>query len=344
MCSSPPCTVLTCKLFADVSLKPPNTISDIRKAPVSSFEGVTSAVYYDSKIFFLCEIYLKEQREFCAGTTVWYNPFVGKFDAIRNQEIVCFGHFGTNLLALARNKQFYLLTNFTWEVASIPSLPVDDLKNPIILTYQSLLIIIIGKVVWVHDDGVCDWVQFELSVAEGDLDISPKNSFAILAGKLFVCISSQETVYSVELQQVMDKILNYPNSKTDEDNLSTQEDETKPKEAETSTPDSAEGKPLPPKLMLQLNQILKGATFIFLHVEILLAFHNTPGSIDRVWYYDVRCYHWHNVEYNSNDASSLMLKNWISLSNCAGVLEFVWSKWAWAQCHAKLYKIQLAKQ
>ena len=349
--------------MADVSFKPADTISaeilNIKKAPVSSFEEVISAVYYDSKVFFLCEMHVKKQQP-CAGTTIWYDPIVGKFDAIKDQEMVCFGHFGTNLLALASDKLFYLLTNSAWKVASIPSLPADDLQNPVILTYQSLLIIVNGKVVWVHDDSICDWMQFELSVAEGDLDISPKNSFAILAGKLFICISSQETVYSVELQPVIDKILNYPNSKTGQDDPSTQEEETKPKQEDEvikdalndalkedvldKAPNSTEGKPVPPKQTLQLSRILKGATFIFLHSENLLAFHNTPTCIDRVWYYDVRCYHWHNVEYNNSDASGLMLKNWISLSNCAGVLKLVWSSWSWAQCRAKLYTIQLAKQ
>ena len=175
--------------------------------------------------------------------------------------------------------------------------------------------------VWAHDDKACEWLEFEMSVEEGDFEVSPNNSFAILAGKLFVCNSSQETVYSVDLQEVIDRLYN---SKVSE-NVSLMQQ---------------------PKRILQLKRILKGATFIFRHAEDLLAFHNTPSTIDRVWYYDVRCYHWHNIECSSSDASGVMLKNWLSLPNCAGILELaLTSAWtlttSWGQ--AKLYEIQVDK-
>ena len=325
MCSSPPCTVLTCKLVGDVSLKTSDRISgivqNIMKAPKSSFTKMKPVVYYDSKVLFLCEMNCKKQKEPCVGATVWYDPMVGTFDAIINAEIACFGHFGTTLLALGKNKQFFLLKDYAWEVASIPTLPVDDLKNPVILTYYSLVIIVNGDMVWAHDDKACEWLDFEMSVEEGDFEVSPNNSFAILAGKLFVCNSSQETVYSVDLQEVIDRLYN---SKVSE-NVSLMQQ---------------------PKRILQLKRILKGATFIFRHAEDLLAFHNTPSTIDRVWYYDVRCYHWHNIECSSSDASGVMLKNWLSLPNCAGILELaLTSAWtlttSWGQ--AKLYEIQVDK-
>ena len=318
-------------------------IKSITKAPNSSFEEVMPAVFYDSRIFVLCILYCKRQKDACTGATIWYDHKVGKFDAITDEEIACFGHFGTDLLALGKNKQFFRLKDNAWKGALIPSLPADNLHNPAILTYHSLLIIINDNVVWVRDDIVCEWMQFELSSDDGDFKGSPKNSFAILAGKLFICCSSKESVYFVELQHVIDKC--YANSKS---NASPQngtnyenglKDDTS---GETPGPENTVEKQV--KHIICLSRILKGATFIFLHAENLLAFHNTPSSIDRVWYYDVQCYHWHNVEYNSNDANGVMLKNWISLSNCAGILEFVWS-WAlsatWGE--AKLYEIQLIK-
>ena len=251
------------------------------------------------------------------GATVWYDPLVGRFDVIKDQEIVCFCRFGTTLLALAKNKQFFLLADYAWESASIPPLPAtDDLQNPVILTYHSFLIIVNSDVIWVHDDDFCDWIKFKLSTEGRKFEGSPKDSFAVLSGKLFVCSSSQEMVYSVELQQVVDIALNYSNS---ENSLSTKHEP------------------------LQLNLIFKGATFIFPHAKYLLAFHNTSASIDRVWYYDVQCYHWHNVEYNSSDASGVMLKDWMSMSDCAAILDLTlpsaWAITSWG--HAKLYGIQL---
>ena len=314
--------------MGDVSLKIADNcktsgkVQSIVHAPKSSFKKVIPAVYYDSKVFLLCEINSKKQKE---GATVWYHPMVGTFDAITNVEIACFGHFGTRLLALGQlgnNKQFFLLKDNSWEVASIPALPVDDLKNPVILTYYSLLIIVNGDMIWAHDDNTRKWVAFEMSVSEeGNFKVSLKNSFAILAGKLFACDSSQETVYSVDLQEVIDKL---SNSEVNDDSSLMQQ----------------------PKQILKLKRILKGATFIFRHAEDLLAFHNIPSAIDRVWYYDVQCYHWHNVECSSNDASGVMLKNWLSLSNGAGILELaLTSAWtlttSWGQ--AKLYEVQVDK-
>ena len=309
--------------MGDVSLKVADEISgkvqNILHAPKSSFKKVLPTVYYDSKVMFLCEMNCKKQKEPCVGATVWYDPTVGTFDAITNAQIACFGHFGTRLLALGKNKQFFLLKDYIWEVASIPTLPVDDLKNPVILTYYSLLLIVNGSMVWAHDDNTRKWDGFEMSVEEGDFEVSLNNSFAILAGKLFACNSSQETVYSVDIQEVIDRF-----SKVNDDSSLMQQ----------------------PKQILLLKRILKGATFIFRHAEDLLAFHNTPSTIDRVWYYDVQCYHWHNVECSDNDASSMMLKNWLSLSNCAGILDLtLTSAWtfttSWGQ--AKLYEVQVDK-
>ena len=345
-------------------MKPADRISaviqNIKKAPVSSFEGVMPAVYYDSKIFFLGDVVYKKQKQPCVGAVVWYDPLVGKFDVIRDQEIVCFGHFGTSLLALSKNRQFFLLTDYAWEATSIPSLPATagDLQNSVLLTYHSILIIVKGKVVWVYVDNNYCWMPFELVVEKGDFEISSINSFTILAGKLFVCISSKKMVYSVELQQLIDITLNYSNSKADGNRLSTQDNLKSKKENQTVTIEDAlndavsDETPISDntassKQTLQMNQILKGATFIFRHAENLLAFHNTPSSIDRIWYYDVRCYHWHDVAIGSsnNDTTGALLKNWISLHDRAGVLELALpSGWmlttAWGQ--SKLYEIQLS--
>ena len=349
----------------DVSLKPAEKISpiiqNIKKAPLSSFEGVIPAVYYDSKIFFLSEISYKKQKQ---SGIIWYDPLLGKFNVIRDQEIITFGHFGTTLLALAKDKQFFTLTDNAWQATSIPSLPsaAGDLQNPVILMYHSMLIIVNGNVVWVYNDSVCKWVQLELSVEEGDFEVSPTNSFAILADKLFVCISSQKIVYSVGLQQLIDITLSYSNSKTSGNCLSTQQDailklrqenqsvhfrlEDALDDAVLAVPDNT-GQSNFFKKILKMNKILKGATFIFCHARNLLALHNTSSSIDKIWYYDAQCCHWHNVEYDSNDASSVMLKKWICLSNnCAGILELALpSAWtfttSWGQ--AKLYEIQLLK-
>ena len=361
------CVVLSCKFLGGVNLKPADRISaviqNIKKAPVSSFEGVIPAVYYDSKIFFLGDVVYKKQKQPCVSATVWYDPVVGKFDVIRDLEIVCFSYFGTSLLALAKNRKFFLLSNYTWEATSIPPLPATagDLQNSVLLTYHSILIIVNGKVVWVHVDNVYDWMQFELEV-DGNFEVSSKNSFTILAGKLFACISSQKTVYSVELQQLIDIALNYSNSNINGNCLSTQQDAVKSMQEnqtvhvsiedalndaisdETPIPDNT-GQSILSKQTLKMNKILKGATFIFCHAENLLAFHNSPSSIDKVWYYDAQCCHWHNVEYDSNDASSVMLKKWICLSNnYAGILELALpSGWtfttSWGQ--SKLYEIQL---
>ena len=302
-------------------------------------------------------MYFKKPKQTYVGATAWYDPLVGRFDAIRDQEIACFGRFGTALLALSKNKQFFLLTDNAWESASIPPLPADNLQHPIILTYHSFLIIVDGYVIWVHDDNLCGWMQFALTVEGGNFDVSPKNSFTILAGKLFVCSSFQETVYSVELQQVVDVALSY--SKTNENSLPTNQEPSKDADTmkvenslkdalkdacldETQMPNNNES----PKRTLQLNLIFKGASFIFLHAENLLAFHSSSTSVDRAWYFDVRCYHWHNIEFNSSEIGGVMLKYWISLSNgAAGILDLVlpsaWAITSWGR--AKLYEIQLIK-
>ena len=360
--------MLSCKFLGGVNLQPSDRMSEviqnIKKASISSFEGVTPAVCFDSKIFFLADVVCKKQKQPCVGAVVWYDPLVGKFDVIIDQEIVCFDHFGTSLLALAMNRQFFLLTDYAWEATSIPLLPetAGDLQNSALLTYHSILIIVKGKMVWVYADNNCCWMPFELVVEGGDFEVSSKNSFTILAGILFVCIPSQKTVYSVELQQLIDIALNFSNSKADGNHLSTQQDGLKSKkENQTVTIEDAlndavsdetpisdnTGQPASSRQTLQMNQILKGATFIFRHAKNLLAFHNTPSSIDRVWYYDVRCYHWHDVAIGSsiNDTTGAMLKKWISLLDCAGVLELALpSAWtlttAWGQ--AKLYEMQLS--
>lgn len=106
------------------------------------------------------------------------------------------------------------------------------------------MIVINDDAIWVHDDIVHEWMQFELSSEEGDFKGSPKNSFAILAGKLFVCCSSQESVYSVELQHVIDKY--YPNTRN---NASPQKDVKLKQENETnengSTDDTSDVTPTP---------------------------------------------------------------------------------------------------
>ena len=250
---------------------------------------------------------------------------VGDFNMVGDSEIelAAIGNFGSKVLALKTNKQFCLLDDFTWKETSIPPLPSESLQDPVILTYQSLLLVINGSTVWIHDDGICNWLQFELSTPDGKLDSSPKNSFVVVGGMLFVCSSSKEMVFCVELQVVIQIVLNCSEERT-----------------------------AVSKEVLQLSHTLKGANFIFLHGNHVLAIHTTSAVvssvyIDRIRYYDIHCCHWHEAECNS-DTTGIVRGCWLSLfDDCAGVVVLpplpVWGSWqSWGS--AKLLRIQLRKK
>ena len=294
--------------------------------------------FHTSKIFFLTDVYFKGMKELCTGAVVCYDPLSGEFNVISGPGnelggVLGLGHLADSIIALEKRNRFLLLSELEWKISSIPPLPVNQLDNPIILTYQSFLLVIDGSVMWVYDDGICDWMKFQLLTPEGALESSPKNCFIILAGKLFVCISSQKMVYSVELQQVVGAI------------LSTQM-------AAQDAAELQEGKEIIAKPSMQLSQhtlqlnlILKGVNFIFLHGNNILAFHTTKLTrvsstyIERVWYFDIQCSHWHNVECVSPD---IINGCWLSMAGCAGIAEFssAWKGWG----HAKLYKIKITKE
>ena len=164
-------------------------------------------------------------------------------------------------------------------------------------------------------------MQFELSTPDGNLDISAKNSFVVVAGKLFACSSLKELVYCVELQEMIQLMI-----------------------------DISATEPVDSKKVLQLNCILKDVNFIFLHGNNVIAIHTTSTTrvsstyIDRIRCYDVHCCHWHEVECNL-DSTNIVKGSWLSLfDDCAGVVEIppVPSMWSWHSWgNAKLHKIQL---
>ena len=310
--------------MTEVKLKPcynfTSVIQNIRKIPVSSIlEKIIPIVYHNDVVYSLCDIQLKKSKKWCAGVAMWFNWNSGEFSTVGDPEteIVSIGHFGTKVVALNAKKQFYFLDNFEWVQTSIPPLPSNNLHDPVILTYRSFLLVIDGSTVWVHDDGFCNWFQFELSTPDGKLDSSPKNSFVTVAGKLFVCSSLKEMVYYVDLQEVM---------------LDCSNEEEKAMQ------------------VLQLNCILKGANFIFLHEKNVLAIHTTSTTrmssvfIDKISFYDVRCCHWHELEW-SLLSTNIVKGCWLSLSDdCAGVFEIppvpVMSGWkSWG--NVKMHRIQL---
>jgi len=303
-------------------------------------ENNISIVYnfHTSKIFFLTNVYFKGVKELFTDAAVCYDPLSGEFNVISGPgdelgNVLCLGRLADSILALDKYSRFLLLSDFEWTFSSIPPLPVNQLENPVILTYQSCLLVIDGSAMWVYDNGICDWMKFQLSTPEGAIESSPKNCFIILAGKLFVCICSQKKVYSVELQQVVDTVLSTQMTAQDAaDSHDTKEMIVKPSVHLS-------------QLTLQLNLILKGVNFIFLHGNNILAFHTTKPTrvsstyIERVYYYDVQCYHWHNVECVCPD---IINGCWFSMAGCAVIVEFstAWNSWG----KAKLYKIKLSKQ
>ena len=310
--------------MAEVKIKPCDNFTsvtqNIKKLPVSSIlEKVTPIVCNNDVIYSLCDVQLKRNKKLCAGVTMCFDWNSGEFTTVGDPEveIVSIGHFGTKVIALNANKQFCFLDNFAWVQTPIPPLPLNSLQNPVILAYRSLLLVINGSTVWVHDDGISNWLQFELSTPDGKLDSSPKNSFVTVAGKLFVCSSLKEMVYYVDLHEVILDCFN-------EEERATQ--------------------------VLQLNCILKGANFIFLHEKNVLAIHTTSTTrmtsvyIDRFSFYDVHCCHWHELEC-SLDSTNIIKGCWLSLSDdCAGVFEIPpvpmmsgWQSWG----NVKLQRIKL---
>ena len=269
---------------------------------------------------------LKSSRKWCTGTTACFNVATGEFSVVGDPEVefVSMGHFGSKVLALKANKEFCLLADFSWIDTSIPPLPTDSLRDPVILTYQSLLLVINGNTVWAHDEGICDWLQFELSTPDGNFNISSKNSFVVVAGKLFVCSSLKKMVYCVELREMIQLMI----------------DISAACQVERATVS---------KNVLQLNCILKDANFIFLHGNKVIAIHTTSTTrvssayIDKIRCYDVHCCHWHELEF-SLDSTNIIKGSWLSLfDDCAGVYEIPsvpslsWHSWG----NAKLHKIQL---
>ena len=319
---------------ANVKLKPTDQftslVQSVKKNPGSSIlEKMIPIVNHDGVMFFLCDLYLKKNKKLCAGVMVCFDWNVGDFSMVGDPEVelVAVGHFGSKVLALKTNKQFCLLEDFAWKETFIPPLPSDSLQNLVILTYQSLLLVINGSTVWIYDDGICNWLQFELLTPDGKLDSSPKNSFVVVGGMLFVCSSSKEMVFCVELQVVMQIVLNCANTLEEGATVSKQ--------------------------VLQLSHTLKGANFIFLHSNYVLAIHTTSTTvvssvyIDRIRYYDIHCCHWHEVECN-NDTTGIVRGCWLSLfDDCAGVVVLptlaVWGSWqSWGS--AKLIRIQFRKK
>ena len=325
---------LTWEHASDVKLKPTDQftslIQNIKKIPGSFIlEKVTPIVSHNDAIFFLCDVYLKQNKKLCDGVTVCFDWKAGNFNMVGDPEVelVSIGHFGSKVLALKANKHFCLFDDFTWKETSIPPLPSDNLQDPVILSYQSLLLVINGSAVLVHDDGICSWLQFELMTPDGKLDNSPKNSFVIIGGKLFVCSSSKQMVYCVELQKVLQIVLACSASTHEEERALNQ--------------------------VLRLSHTLKGANFIFLHGNHVLAIHTTSTTlvssvyIDRIRYYDIYCCHWHEAEC-SNDTTNIVRGCWLSLfDECAGVVMLptlpAWRSWeSWGS--AKLLKIQFRKK
>ena len=324
----------TWKDVASVKLKPADQFTSVvqsfKKNPGSSIlEKLTPIVNQDGIIFFLCDVYLKKNKKLCPGIALYFDWNMGDFNMVGDLEVefVTIGHFGSKILGLKTSKQFCLLDNLTWKETSIPPLPLDDIRNPVILTYQSLLLVIDGSAVFVHDDSVYGWLRFELLTLDGKLDCSPKNSFAVVGGKLFVCDASKEMVFCVELQTVIQNVFN--------------------RSATLEAENSAVSNPV-----LQLSYALKGANFIILHGTYVLALHTTSTTrvssvyIDRIRYYDINCCHWHEVECNG-DTTNIVRGCWLSLfDDDAGVVLLptlpVWSSWqSWGSAY--LYKIQLKK-
>ena len=315
-----------------------STLHSIKTFPGSSMLEKNFSVVYNfqsDKIFFLSDLYLNGFSELYCGIALCYDPLSGRFDVIEGPEdqklckILSICRLGDSIIALDKHNQFVLLVDSKWVHSSIPPLPNSCKENPIILTYMSLLIVIDGNIMWVYDDGVGNWMKFQLSTSGGVLESSPRNCFIVLAGNLFICCYSQELVYCVALQQVFDSIVQSKCCDTG----SVDKASLKKEIAQDLTQN------------LQLSVILKGSNFIYCRADDILAFHTTQTTlvssvyIDRAWYYNINCCHWHNIEC---DESDLTHGCWLSMADCAGIIEFssAWSGWG----HAKLSKVQLKKQ
>ena len=328
-------TNLTIKLHKEIDLQPVSgtatKLHSIKSFPGSSMtDKNVTLIYHDSKILFLCDLYLKNQKQLHMGTMVCCDPQNGKFTIISGSMgisgygILCIGCFGNSIIGLKKQKQILLLVDRTWSYSSIPPLPGGDLKNPLILTYQSFLLVIDGSVMWVHADSICNWMLFKLSSAEGALvESSPVNSYIVLAGKLFVCSATQKIVYYIDIKQIFDTVLKSCSSEAA--NLSSANMSV---DTESHT--------------LLLTQTLKGAHYIFLHSGYLFALSIAQTArmssyyIDRTWYYDVRCCHWHNIECDTPDMTRGC---WLSMAGHASIFEFscAWRGWG----HVKLHKLTI---
>jgi len=329
-------TNLTIKLNKEIDLQPVSdtitTLHSIKSFPDSSIIKNLTLLYHDSKILFLCDLYLKNEKQLRVGTMACCDPQNGNFTTINNgSDILCIGCFGNSIIGLKKQKQFLLLVDYTWIFSLIPPLPGGDLRNPLILTYQSFLFVVDGSVMWVHADSICDWMKFELlSAKDAPVASSPVNSYVVLVGKLFVCSATQKTVYYIDIKQIFDVILE--NSSSEATNQLSDDQ----KQGKESTP-LVESKG---SHTLMLTQTLKGAHYIFAHNDYLFALSTTQTTrmssyyIDRAWYYDVRCCHWHDIECTTPDITKGC---WLSMSGHASIFEFAstWRGWG----HVKLYTV-----
>ena len=332
VCPGSPCMEFNLEIVSDVKLNPTDQfvslVQNITIPSGSITDKMVPTILHDDKIIFLCNVYLKKSKKLCIGVAVCFDQKSGEFNMVGNPEaeLVTIGHFGSKVLAVKTNKQFCFLDDFTWKETSIPPLPIDCFYHPVMLTYQSFLLIIDGSTVFVNDNGVGKWMQFDLLTPDGRLDSSPKNSVVVMGGKLFVCNSAKEMVYCLELQQIIHLLLN--DSATYEKDKSTVS-----------------------KQVLQLRHILRGANFIALHGNNVIAVHTTSATrvssvyIDKIRYYDIYCCHWHEVEYSSNNQTIDVVNGyWLSLQgDCAGVCAVPsvpklgsWQSWG----RAKLFKVQ----
>jgi len=292
----------------------------------------TTLIYHDSKIYFLCDLYLKNEKQLRVGTMACCDPKNGNFTILNGSDILCIGCFGNSIIGLKKQKLFLLLVDHAWIFSLIPPLPGGDLRTPLILTYQSFLFVIDGSVMWAYADSICNWTKFELLSAEDEpVESSPVNSYIVLASKLFVCSAIQKAVYYIDIKQIFDAILKSSNSETTNP---LSDDHQQGRESATAESVQRESH------SLILTQTLKGAHYIFMHYRYLFALSTTQTTrvssnyIDRAWYYDIQCCHWHDIECNTPD----MTKGcWLSISGCAGIFEFAstWRGWG----HVKLHTV-----
>ena len=177
-------------------------------------------------------------------------------------------------------------------------------------------------------------------MASGTLESSPKNTYAVLAGKLFACSPTQNAVYYLELKQVYDIMLECRCVKATDAQM---QQNVNSGGQQNDVQENYAGMHFSPSFQhdLTLTRILKGANFIFPHNGTLLVLNATRMTrvttlyIDRAWYYSVRCCHWHNMECNSSDLTNGC---WLSMpAGGTGIVEFSSSWRGWG--HVKINEV-----